>query len=130
MSAITLSNRKNLKFLLCNKPAIWTTFSKESVMGMLTKFHVHALYLQKHIIAYAKRIIAYKIAHLCAQLPILCTQMLVRKSGPKTLSVKEKSACTHGFWNRNYGMAWLYNCCQVFKLSSFQSWIKMYFQTV
>lgn len=39
-------------------------------MSMLTKFHVHALYTQKHIIA-------HKIAHLCVQLPILCTQMLV-----------------------------------------------------
>lgn len=77
MSAITLSNRKHLNFLLCNKPAIWTTFLKEGVMGMLTKFRVYVLYPQKHIIAYVKWIIAYKIVHLCAQLPILCTQMLV-----------------------------------------------------
>lgn len=77
MCAITLSNKKNPNFLLCNKPAMWTKFSKEGVMVMLTKFHVHVLYPQKHIIAYAKWIIAYKIAHLCVQLPILCTQMLV-----------------------------------------------------
>ena len=76
MCAIILSNRKNLSFLLCNKPAIWTKFSKEGVMDLLTKFHVHVLYPQKHIIAYAKWINVYKIAHLCVQLPILCTQMI------------------------------------------------------
>lgn len=49
---------------------------------------------------------------------------------PENSSYREKSACTHGFWNRNYGLPLLYNCCQVFKLSSFQSWFKTYFQTV
>lgn len=77
MSAITLSNRKNLNFLLSNNHAIWTTLLKQGVMGMLAKFPVYALYTQKPIIVYAKWIIAYKIAHLCVQLPILCAQMLV-----------------------------------------------------
>lgn len=64
-------------------------------MCRLTKSHVHVLYPQKHIIVYAKWIIAYKIVHLCVQLPILYTQMLVWKSGPKTLATDEKNQLAH-----------------------------------
>lgn len=59
-------------------------------MGRLTKSQLHVLHPQKHIIAYAKWIIAYKIVCLCVQLPILYTQMLVGKSGPRTLAIDEK----------------------------------------
>lgn len=89
MSLIFFFKEYHFSFLY-NKPTMGTRFSKEGVMCRLTKSHVHVLYPQKLMILYAKWIIAYKIVHLCVQLPILYTQMLVWKSGPRTLATDGK----------------------------------------